>query len=533
MAEASKPAVMIGQLGELWKKQPRGRKTLALLLVVGIFGGIAWTTLGSHGDTWVELAGGASPEDAHELLAKLQGDGIPARLTGTKLEVPAARADEARAIASSAGLPRTGTGYEIFNGSSLGESSFTEQVKYRRALEGELARSITSLAQIESARVHLALGKRTVFKDREEAPSASVALHLHVGQQLAPEQIGGVRALVAASIEGLKPEAVVLVDNHGNLLETGNPSSADRKADIERLVTSRVRGMLERVVGIGKVSVVTSAEIDERKVQETEEIYDKDKQALRSEARTVEGAEAIAAAAASGTNGVAGVRGNLAGGPAAVPSTTQKLSETKNYEVSRMVRQTVKPDAQLTKLHLAVVVDYKASGKTFVPRDDKELAELTALASQAAGIDVARGDKIEMRSILFAPDADAIAAAATPAASIVADLPIMWIAIGGGALVVLVTMVSLVRRRGRRNRHQAQLTTGLTLPLAARDLERMIDRARPLDALAPGQHPNEPLGLPAGRPIHERVGEAVAADVERAASVLSAWLQESAPRGAK
>ncbi len=532
MAEPTKPAVLLGQLGELWKKQPRGRKTLAMLLVLGIIGGVVWTTVFSHGETWVELGGGSSPEDSHELLARLQGEGIPARLTGTKLEVPAARAEDARAIAATAGLPRTGKGFELFDGSSLGESSFTEQVKYRRALEGELARSITSLAQIESARVHLALGKRTVFKDREEAPSASVALHLHSGQVLSPEQTNGVRALVAASIEGLKPDAVVLVDNHGNLLETGNPSSADRKADIERLVTARVRSMLERVVGIGKVSVVTSAEIDERKVQETEEIYDKDKQALRSEARTVEGADAIAAATTS--NGIAGVRGNLAGG--AVPGTgAQKLSETKNYEVSRTVRQISKPDALLTKLHLAVVVDYKANGKAgFVARDDKELAELTALASQAAGLDAARGDKIEMRSIAFAPDAEAVAAAAAApsTASIASELPIMWIAIGGGVFVLLVFVMAVRRRRGRRSQHQAQLSSGLSLPLAARDLERIIDEVRPFDALARGSE-KEALGLPAGRPVHERVGDAVRADVERAASVLSAWLQESAPRGAK
>lgn len=549
MAEPSKPGIampaVVGQLAGLWKKQPKGRKILAVAVVVGIVGIILATTMFSKPEQWTELAGGSSPEDSRELLARLQGDGIPARMTNGALEVPADKADEARAIAASAGLPHSGKGFELFDGSSLGESSFTEQVKYRRALEGELARSITTLAQVDSARVHLALGKRSVFKEREEAPSASVALHLHPGQQLSNEQVAGVRKLVAGSVEGMKPDAVVVVDNHGNLLEAGDPSAADRKAAIERTVTNRVRTMLERVVGAGKVSVVATADIDERKVEETEEIFDKDKQALRNESRVVEGPGVVSSgagsAAAQSIGGLANATGNLPGTPGVGGGSggaPQKLSEQKNYEVSRTVRQTVKPDAQLAKLHLAVVVDYKAPNQ---PRSEAELAELSALAAQAAGIDPARGDKLEMRSIAFAPDPDAIAAA-KPAAgdgngdSFELPLPLPILAGAAGGFLVLVTLVMLVLRKRRRNKQQLAIATRLAVPVSAQDLERMIE-AQQVDSTGaiplPASSTPDPLALPPGKTVRERVADAVKADVERTASVLSAWLQEAAPRGAK
>ena len=343
------------------------------------------------------------------------------------------------------------------------QSSFSEQVNFRRALQGELSRSIASLAQVQAARVHLALGKRSVFKDQDEAASASVALHLHAGQTLAADQVRGVRQLVASSIEGLKPEAVVVVDQHGNLLDGAAAGAVDTRAELERSLTARVRTMLERVVGAGKVSVVTTAVVDDRAMTETQELYDQTNPVLRSEARTVEGDPASV-----GVGGIAGTRGNLPGAPAAGPTpgggSSARLQETKNYEVNRTVRQTTKPEMVLQRLHLAIVVDHKdgTDGKP-APRTAAELAELTALARQAAGIDDARGDKIEMRSIAFAPDTE-IAAAPPPVAT---ALPLVPIAIGAGALLLIViVMVALaVRKRARR----AARTIPLALPVAIAD----------------------------------------------------------------
>jgi flagellar M-ring protein FliF len=520
------PAAVLHQLKELWGRQPRSRKAIAVAAALGIAGVVAYTTLAHRTDPWAAVSEGMSPDDAQELLVVLEGRHLPARMHDGKVEVTPERLDEARAIAASSGLPHTGKGLEIFDASSLGQSSFAEQVNYRRALQGELARSITALAQVESARVLVAFGKRSLARDQEQPASASVALHLHAGQTLTADQVRGVRQLVAASIENLKPEAVVIVDNHGNLLDGADPSSADHKANLERTVTARVRTMLERVVGAGKVSVVTTADVDDRKVSETQEVYDAEHPALRSESRTVEGADGT-----QGIGGVAGTRGNLPGAPAAAPTggaagPGQRMQETKNYEVSRTVRQTTKPDVQLQKLHVAVVVDYKtgADGKP-AARSDNELAELTALARQSAGIDDARGDKIELRAIPFASDADAIAAASLPPASGL-PLPLPVLVGAGAGVLVLGGVIAFVLRRRRKQ----EPTPTLALPAPVGELERVLEARPTADGALPAA---ETANLLPGRTIRDRVLEAVRGDIDRTAGVLTAWLAEPPKKGAK
>ena len=524
---------VLAQLKQLWDKQSRGRRSLAIFVVLGVVGVIAATTLMSHTEQWVPVADGASPDDSQELYAALQAGGVSARLKDGKVEVSKADVESARAIAAAAGLPRSGKGFELFDGSNLGQSSFAEQVNYRRALQGELQRSITALAQVQGARVHIALGRRSVFKDQAEKATASVALHLHPGQALTADQVRGVRELVAASIEGLSADSVVVVDNHGNLLDSAAPGASDQKAAIEQSVATRVRAMLERVVGSGKVSVVATASVDERKVSETQEVFDNQNPALRSESRTGDGSDA-----SPGIGGVAGTRGNLPGAPAAGPTPAGTpgghYQETKNYEISRTVRQTTKPDVQLQKLQLAVVVDYKvgADGKP-VPRTDKELAELTALARQAAGIDDTRGDKIEVASIAFAPDADGAADAAAAAAPAASALPIIPIAIGAGAalLVMIVIGIIIMKKRAARRANGRPMTLALPAPLA--ELERALEARPSNEAHLSITSPAPQAGLPAGRPVRERVLDHVRNDVERAAEVLTAWLSEVPAKGAK
>lgn len=539
---SSGPFAVLAQLKQLWEKQSKGRRTLAVAVLLGLVAVVAVTSLAGRSEGWSTISEGASPDDTQELYAALQTRGISARIKDGKVEVAKSDLEQARAVASAAGLPHGGKGFELFDGSNLGQSSFAEQVNYRRALQGELSRSITAMAQVQGARVHIALGRRSVFKDQSDRPTASVALHLHPGQTLSAEQVRGVRQLVAASIEGLAADAVVVIDNHGNLLDGAAPGAGDQKASIERSVATRVRTMLERLVGEGKVSVVATASVDERKVSETQELFDNTNPAVRSESRTVDGSDPTGGAGSGGgTGGVAGVRGNLPGAPAAGPipgagsGSGGRLQETKNYEISRTVRQTTKPDVQLQKLQLAVVVDYKldADGKP-VPRTDKELAELTALARQAAGIDESRGDKIEVASIPFVPDAESAAGDISPPAA--AGLPILYLAIGGGALVFLA-LVMLVLAKRRAKRKAANRPLSLALPAPVSELERVLE-ARPGNdlgaSIADAASASAAAGLPAGKPVRERVLEHVRADVDRAAEVLTAWLAEiPATKGAK
>ncbi|HEY0192634.1 MAG TPA: flagellar basal-body MS-ring/collar protein FliF [Kofleriaceae bacterium] len=536
-------AAVLSQSRALWGRQSRGRKLGAIAAVLGIAGVIAATTLIPKTEPWTSISENASPEDVNELYSVLQGRQLPVRLKDGKLEVATGRADEARAIAAGAGLPHAGKGLEIFDGASLGQSSFAEQVNYRRALQGELARSITAMAQVQSARVLIAFGKRSLTRDQEQPASASVAIHLHPGQSLTADQVRGVRQLVAASVEGLKAEAVAIVDNRGNLLDAKDATDVDRKAEIERGVTARVRAMLERVVGPGKVSVVTTADVDDRKVSETQELFDAEHPALRSEARTLDGPGAVDQAG-NGMGGIAGTRGNLPGAPGgsatgsaagSASGAPSRLQETKNYEVSRTVRQTTKPDVLLQKLHVAVVVDYKDENGKPVARSDKELAELTAIARQSAGIDDARGDKIEVRAVPFAADPDAIAAApaAPPASVLPLPLPIL-IGAGAGALVLAFVIFVLIKRK-----KQIDPAPMLALPAPVGELERVLEartglpRAQTENGLALDGGPVEGQHLLPARDVRERVIDIVKSDVERAAGVLTAWLSEPPKKGAK
>ncbi len=533
MADAATqgPSAVIKQLKELWAQQSRSRRMLALAVVGAVIAIVVVSRVLTTEASWVVVADGASPDDNQELLAAIEQRGVPVKIANGKVQVPSDKVDQARAIAAAAGLPRVGKGFELFDGSHLGQSSFTEQVNFRRALQGELARSITSLAQVQGARVHLALGRRSVFKDREEGASASVALHLHAGQILTSEQVRGIRQLVAASVEGLRTDAVVIVDQHGNLLDGAEPNAAVKSVAIEQAITSRVRSILERVVGPGKVWVVTTAVVDSREVNETQELFDHANPVVRSESRVLEGTDPSTLA---GVGGVAGTRGNLPGatpaeaGSAAPAGGNGRLQETKNFEISRTVRQVKKPQAELAKLYLAVVVDHKATadGKA-VPRTEQELAELTALARQAAGIDESRGDKIDVRSIPFATDPDpAQDVAAAPPAPQLLPVPMpVAIGAGAGALVLIALAVILLRRKKAKRRiHRG---TAIALPAPVAELERARDaRERDIDEPAGLPAGNEPAALPPGKSTRERVLSAVRADVDRAAEVLTAWLSE-------
>ena len=521
---------VLAQLKELWGKQSKKRKTIAVAVVLGIAAVVAVGQFASKSQAWVAVGDGISPDDTQELLSLLSANSVSARLKDNKVEVEAKHVDQARAIAAANGLPRTGKGFELFDGSSLGQSSFTEQVNYRRALQGELSRSITSMAQVQSARVQIALGKKSLFKDQEEMSSASVALHLHPGQTLTGDQVRGIRQLVAASIGGMKADSVVVVDSHGNLLDGATAGSGDRRADLEQTLTLRVRSMLEKVVGPGKVSVVTTAVVDDRKLSETQEIYDQEKPVLRNEARTLDGE----AAANATIGGLAGTRGNLPGAAAATPTPgagNSRVQETKNYEVNRTVRQVTKPDIQLQRLHVAILVDHKPGpdGKG-IARSKDEMAELTALARQAAGIDDTRGDKIEVRSMPFVEDPEnaAIAAAGDPAGG----LPMVPIAVGAGGLVAVFAMMKMLKGKKKAKLEAAKdierVRPSLALPLPIAELERALEARQTtgdLDALPAA---TELPALPPGKPVRERVLEVVRNDAERAAEVLTAWLSETA-----
>jgi flagellar M-ring protein FliF len=538
LPQTNQALTVIKQLRDLWNKQPKVRRTLAVLVVLGVLGFVGITTLTKHVETWTAAADGISPDEAQQLYSTLVSRGLNARFHDGKVEVHDEDLDQAHAIAATTGLMSAGKGLETFENNTLGQSSFAEQVNYRRALQAELARSIMSIGQIEFARVNLAFGRRSVFKDQETPPTASIALRLRAGQSLVADEVKGIRQLVASSIDGMKPEDVAVIDSHGHPLDAGEKANAGDGSTIEKTLSDQVSKLLETVVGKGHVQVVANVDLDTRKVVQTEDLYDKDSAAIRSQARTVDGSDPTATAAGS-ASGIAGVRGNLPGATPAGMGTGSgvggKIQETTNYEISHTQRHTENPEVSIKKIHLAVLVDQdKGKDGKPVARSKEQMAQLLALARTAAGVDDARGDTVEIQSASFAPEEDAMAEPAAPKSELPFPLPVM-VGAGAGALVLLIVIALVLKKvlgKSKKSSATAMVKSNqIAFPTPVAELERVLDARPPASAELPVER--ELPALNPGKSVQERVMDAVRGDVERAAGVLTAWLNEAPPKGAK
>jgi flagellar M-ring protein FliF len=315
------------------------------------------------------------------------------------------------------GLPKSGTiGYEIFDREeSLGTSSFVQNVNHLRALEGELARTIGSLAQVVGARVHLVLPKRKLFSRENDEPSASIMLSLAGSGRLPAGKVRAIQQLVAAAVSGLSPERVSIVDDRGNLLaradtdpEIASATNLDeRKMAYENRLSQTIENMVAKYVGDGKVRAEVTVDMDYDRFTENSEKFDPDGQVIRS-AQTVntgeeeEGTGPQPVTAASNLPNA----GADAGGKTTAKS--NRKEETTNYEISKTVKMHVHESGSIKRLSVAVMVDglYKTEkGKepTYVPRPDAEMKQLTKLVQTAIGFNKERGDNVEVINMRFAP----------------------------------------------------------------------------------------------------------------------------------
>jgi flagellar M-ring protein FliF len=513
-----------GQAAELWKKLPRGRRFILVAALLATAATVTALSLRGESVKYATLFAGMSPEDAGAVIEQLKADKIPFRLAnaGTSVEVPEDKVHETRLILAQKGMPRGGgIGFEIFDKQTFGTTSFVEKTNYQRALQGELARSIMSLDEVETARVHLALPERSLYKRSEETPSASVALRLRGGRRLGPAQVRGIVHLVAGSVEGMTAERVTVVDDGGRVLSGGDDSAGmlEAQQNLEHVLEARIREVVERLVGEGKAIVVVTAEMDQARTERTEELYDKEKTALRSEART----EEHVGDGSDTASGVAGARGNLPGAPApqtgvAGGSGVTRLSETKNYEVNRVIQKTIGPAIRLKQLHVAVLVEQP----TATPRTPEELASISALVREAGGLSKERADSLEVHSAPFAvrlPEPTAEPPAAPVFLLPWLPLPLPVLAAAAGGLLLMLIAVGYVLLRKKKKRPAVVLPA---LPMRLDDAEAMVERGQ----LGPGATAGAlPPGPPQKTP-RDRALEAARTDAVRAARLISAWLGE-------
>lgn len=358
------------------------------------------------------------PEDANSVVSKLKVKKIPYRLaeSGTAIKVPSDKLAEARLELASDGLPRSGRmGFEIFDKTSWGVTDFAEQVNYRRALEGELERTIRSLVEVQQARVHLALPKDSLFLQQKEESKASVVIKLKGDRELSPQSISGIRHLVASAVEGLRPENVSIVDAHGRMLshsplpDNQNLSLPELELvrSVERELANKVVAILEPVVGVGKVRANAAVELSLNTTEQTEEIYDPSRVAILSQQKTQEEIPRVYPAGVPGTRSNQQDAGARSAGP---PLVGYKQNEVTNYEISKTVRRTLIPKGEIKRLSLAVVIDDKTiynkdkEGKVTVasaPRTPEEIEHIRGLVQSAVGYNQARGDRVTVENISF------------------------------------------------------------------------------------------------------------------------------------
>jgi len=356
-------------------------------------------------------------KDAAPVVSWLKGQKISYQLknNGKNIWIPADQLYETRLDLASSGLPSGGgVGFEIFDKQSFALTDFVQKVNYTRALQGELARTITSLAPVEATRVHLAIPEKRLFKNQQKKAKASIVVTLAKGRTLDKSQVQGIIHLVSGSVEGLSSEGVTVIDSNGKILE-GLAKKDDEQQisvdmlvfqqNLERRMEHRAQDLLDKTMGVGQAMVRVTASLDFAKTEKTEELFDSDEPVIRSEQVETE------SNGGSSTGGIPGVQSNLqgnTGGNTGGSTSSSKSSRTTNYEISKTIRKTINPVGAIKNVSVSVLLadriipakDEK-SQPTSETRSQKELQSVEHMIARALGLNTERGDKINVTSMPF------------------------------------------------------------------------------------------------------------------------------------
>lgn len=520
------------QYRALWGHLSAGHKLILALLGLLSIGALVGVVLWAGAPEYEILYTGLSSKESMALIASLKEAGVPVRVAqgGTAVMVPAGKREQARMAAAQKGLPNSvSAGFDAFRDPKIGMTPFAERVNYIAALQNELAATITSLRSVAQARVHLAVPRRSIFKDDGRRASASVMLVTVGGQRLTREQAIGITNLVASAVEGLSAADVTITDARGNVIAGGSGDAEQMAADdqfayrqkVEAYLSGKAESMLARVLGGGGCEVRVSAELDFENVKETKRTYDPDKRVMVSE--KIESTKSSGSSATLG--GAAGASGNVpgqgqAGAAGAAPSRESKMENIDTrYLVSESVQETVNRGAKIKRLTVAAFLDLTtllpeeaaggaaAAGKGAAGGAKKGPVALTVLdveqvIKDAVGFDESRGDSIRIVEATFRPAAAALAGGA-------GGLP-LW-----GQPVARYVAVAMV---------------GLVLLVVARRVLKGIEAAMPRRVVIPevmGMAGQEGAGAQGGRDelMRREISRFVESDPEAAGRMLEGWVE--------
>ena len=383
---------------------------LAAIAVIGAL--VHWR----HESDFKPLFTSMAPEDASNIVTRLKESGTEYRLAdnGATVLVPSARVDELRLEMAGAGLPKTGRiGFELFDKTNLGITDFTEHVNYRRALEGELERSIRSLTEVQDARVHVTFPRDSVFLESREPAKASVLVNLRVGAHLSPQNVVAITNLVASAVEGLAPDAVSVLDMTGNLLSRPHRNSLDGAADeseesleyrhqIEKDLLAKMNSTLEPLLGDGRFRAGVSVDCDFSSGEQSDEVFDPAKSVMVTSQKTE---DIVGGTQNSGVPGTASNIPRPTSRPGSAGSSVARRSENVSYETSRSVRHMKLPQGSIRRISASLLLDQDVrwQGKTMVlvPPAQEKLKAIHDLVAGALGLSTDRGDQLVIESLPF------------------------------------------------------------------------------------------------------------------------------------
>jgi flagellar M-ring protein FliF len=449
------------QFTSYWKRQSLGKQItmVSLILAASILIPVLvnWANTPSYAIAYT----GLSEADASQIVQKLDENNISYQLknSGT-IEVPSDQVYTVRLLMAREGLPQSSTvGYELFSGTSmLGMTEFSQQVNYQRAVEGELQRTIGSLEAVKAVRVHLVLPEKTLLSSDQALSTASVTIQVNPGYSLDSDQVRSITHLVASSVEGLKPENVVVVDTEGNMLADGTGTESqmglaqkDEQRAAEQAyateVQKRVQGILDKILGPNRSVVQATVEMDWTQREVTSNTFEPTAVAVRS-SQTINESSSNGGA----TAGVPGATSNLptpvATTAASDASTYQRSEETINYEVSQVQSHEIIAPGKVSRISVSVMVDGIS--------DQTQMDAIKSAVEVAAGIDTTRGDQIVVESFEF--DTTATDALSAELAQQQKQQQYIQIGLAVGALLILVALFFFIFRTINNLRNSSKET---------------------------------------------------------------------------
>jgi flagellar M-ring protein FliF len=501
-----------------------------------------------------------SPEDAGAIVAKVRESGSEFRLSenGTVVLVPSAKVAELRLQLAAAGIPKSGRiGFELFDKTNFGASDFAEQVNYHRALEGELERSVMSLAEVEQARVHITFPKESIFLESHQPAKASVLVKLRAGAQLSAQSVASICQLTASAVEGLVPEAVSVVDMRGNLLNKARqalsaddpePSEAaiDYRQKIERDLLAKINTTLEPLLGADKFRATASVECDFTSAEQSDESYDPSKSVMVTSQKTE---DISGGTTATGMPGTASNLPRPTSRPGVGSNPVTRRTENITYQSSHSVRHMRLPQGNVKKMSVALLVDsdVRAEGagpkikRIVEPPSADKLKVIHDLVAGVIGFSAERGDQLIVETMPFEAtlNPEPIAPASKPAP----PPPPPWyeqalknkfVLVGAGvAVAILLTLLVAVFKLLRRSPMESVEMAPQLAAATGETLNKRIENQLAEQAATRQRQETDALNALKAPPVTKKaevltkhIGEQAKKDSSSMAHVLRSWMSE-------